>query len=260
VFYVLAGPNPASYNLWQVSASGQEKQLTHNRASYGISAFGASPAGIVVADAANGVDELARLTSHGTVLLPDGHVSDPQISPTGQISAVRPPDDPGYAHQFQLDVKPSFHAHTKVIYQQRGSLLADRWGPHQSLAIISYATPNGTGPTRLLIINAHGHARQIPTGLTHLANLAWGDHAPLAITTWKGTTEIIRPGTQPQRLLSGWRPAAWNPAGTQLLVRGPNNSLGLWSPDQPTHIRNLGRIPRRTHIGQIAWLTKPARE
>lgn len=42
VFYVLAGPNPDSTNLWQITNSGCERQLTHNRRGFGVSDFGAS--------------------------------------------------------------------------------------------------------------------------------------------------------------------------------------------------------------------------
>jgi hypothetical protein len=259
-FYFLAGPDATSLNVWQVSANGAEEELTHNKADYGISDFGASPAGIVLADAANGVDELARLTSHGSVLLPGGHVSEPRINATGQIVAVRPPDDPGYPHKFQLDIKASFRAVGKAIYQQRGSLLADQWGPDESLAVISCATPDGTGRTRLLIIDAHGDVRKIPTGLTHLGNLIWGERALLAVDSWNDTAEIIRPGKQPERLPTGWLPAAWSPAGTQLLVRSINHRLGIWSPRQPGHIRVLGTIPRHIQVPVIAWLSKPAPE
>lgn len=81
VFYLLAGPNPASYNLWEVSDTGAESQLTHNSRNFGISAFGASSAGIIMADSASGLDKLARLTLRGVRYLKDGTGSAPAINP-----------------------------------------------------------------------------------------------------------------------------------------------------------------------------------
>ncbi len=76
VFYLLAGrPNAYSANIWELTSSGQEVQLTHNRVGFGISWLSASRAGVVMADASNGVDELARLTAHGAQWLPAGQVS-----------------------------------------------------------------------------------------------------------------------------------------------------------------------------------------
>src|SRR6266700_3455634 len=44
VFYLLVGPNDTSTNLWQVTNTGCERQLTHNRRGYGVSDFGATRA------------------------------------------------------------------------------------------------------------------------------------------------------------------------------------------------------------------------
>src|SRR5215813_6151240 len=74
VFYFLAGPNDDSLNLWQVTNSGCERQLTHIR-GFGVSDFGASRAGVILSEAPTGVDQLARLGPHGPVPLPDGAVS-----------------------------------------------------------------------------------------------------------------------------------------------------------------------------------------
>ena len=69
VFYILAGSDAASYNLWEVSNNGQEIRLTHNGSGLGISTFDASTAGIVMADAASKYDEIARLTPKGAIFL-----------------------------------------------------------------------------------------------------------------------------------------------------------------------------------------------
>src|SRR5579859_7379916 len=106
IFYVLAGrPNIYSANIWEITRSGQQVQLTHNRVGYGVSWFSASRAGVVMADASNGADELARLTAHGAQWLPAGHTRQPeiggqtpQIADDGEITYIVPPANYGPAH------------------------------------------------------------------------------------------------------------------------------------------------------------------
>src|SRR5215831_8501655 len=88
VFYLLAGPNDNSLNLWQVTNSGCEWRLTHIR-GFGLSDFGASRAGVILSEAPTGVDQLARLGPHGPVPLPDGAVSTVGIDPAGRVVYIR---------------------------------------------------------------------------------------------------------------------------------------------------------------------------
>lgn len=49
-FYLLAGPDNISSNIWEVTSTGKEAQLTHNDRNFGISNFGGSTAGVVMGD------------------------------------------------------------------------------------------------------------------------------------------------------------------------------------------------------------------
>jgi len=266
VFYVLAGPNPGSFNLWEVTDNGNEVQLTRNKIGYGISAFGASEAGVVMADAASGLDELAKLTSHGPVLLPEGRGSGPDISDSGRVSFITPAYDKAHPY-FDLRVMRSLSAPARVAYQQRAALSAT-WGPKDAIAAVSGGHPPGTkGPDpRLLIITGH-QIRILKTPLANtLSNVTWTEQAPgLALSSWQDKGDVLMPGGSAVSLPDGWLPGAWSPSGKQLLVLGfgrkfgPNGSLGLWTLAQPHRVHIIGELPVNVAVGKFVWLARPAR-
>jgi hypothetical protein len=259
VFYVLAGPIDDSLNLWQVSNSGCERQLTHVR-RFGVSDFGASRAGVILAEAPTGVDQLARLGPHGPVLLPDGAVSTVGIDPVGRVVYIRSPTGPGRKNVFQVVVKKSFLSAPHVIYQQKATLIVCEWGPKRHIVTISSADANEHGPTRLLDIGPKGHVREVRTGWPNVGNAFWGKKASgIAIIAGR-SGELIRPNGAIQRLPQGWHPGAWNPAGTELLVWATGDrALGVWNPDEPVRVQRIGLLPRNVRFAKIAWLAKPAK-
>ena len=262
VFYVLAGANAGSYNLWEISNIGNEIQLTDNRLGYGISDFGASPAGIVMADASSGLDRLARLTGHGAVFLKDGRGSAPDINPEGQIYYIRPGYDKSHAF-FDLEVKKSFAAAGHVIYRQHADIIGGDWGPSHAIAVISGGhAPHTTGPQpRLLIMHSNGAVKTINTGFGNsLSNVIWSEKAiGLAVTNWNGAGEVIPPNGSRVRLPRGWFPAAWSPSGSELLVVGRGPSIGIWQPKYPHVVRTIGTLSRSTMVGEFVWLPRPVK-
>ncbi len=102
-YYLLAGRSLSSLNVWEVGPDGALTQLTHNPPGHGIDALAASGAGIVVGDAADGTDRLARWTRHGLSWLrhsyrgPFIYGSSPDISGHGTIGYVTPPTGSGAA-------------------------------------------------------------------------------------------------------------------------------------------------------------------
>ena len=261
IFYLLAGTNPASYNLWEVVNTGNEIELTHNSEGYGISAFGASPAGIVMADAANGYDQLARLTANGVSFLKDGSGSTPAINSAGQICYSLSPDGNKQPY-FELVLKDSLSATGRVIYRQKADIVSNVWGPGNAIAmVVGGHYPGTTGPTPRLVIQKAGTSRTVATGLgKDLSDVIWGTKAAgLALGTWSGTGRVIYGHGKQYTLPHGWNPAAWNASGTLLLVWGPSKKIGLWSPLRPQAIQVIGTISKGVTIGQSAWLNRPAK-
>jgi hypothetical protein len=259
VLYLLAGPDDDSLNLWQVTNSGCQRQLTHVR-GLGVSDFGASRAGVILSEAPTGVDQLARLGSHGPVLLPDGAVSTVGIDPAGRVVYIQSPTGPGRKNVFKVVVKKSFLSAAHVLYQQKASLIVCEWGPKHHIATISAADANEHGPMRLLDIGPKGQARVVRTGLPNVGNAHWDKKAPGIAITASHLGELIRSDGTRQRLPRGWHPGGWNPAGTKLLVWATGDkAIGIWDPAAPGHIFRLGALPRNVFFAKIVWLAKPAK-
>jgi hypothetical protein len=266
VFYLDAGTNPASYNIWQVSNTGQEIRLTHNSPNFGISNFTASSAGIVMADGSSGFDGLARLTSSGVVIMKNGDNGDgPDINSAGEIVyAVSTYDAKGGLTGAEVTLRKSFDAPARIIYKQKDSILGTLWGPGGSIAVLSGTHYPGTkGPTpKVLIIDKSGKVTTLRTGMeADLGSILWNEHqgSGLAVWTWHDKAEVIYSSSRRYALPAGWVPAAWNPAGTQLLVRKPGREIGLWSPARPHSVKVIGSLQKSTDIGQFSWLAKPAK-
>ena len=257
-FYVLAGSDSASLNLWELSNAGEEIQLTQNHKGYGISSFGASRAGIVLADASTGADELARLTDKGLVPLKAGRASSPGMNASGQIFFTRPPY--GKSRSFELVVRKSFTAKSTIRYKSRVNLVGGAWGPSRSIAVIQGGHFPGTrGPTpKLLVIDRRGKALAVATGFgKYLSNIIWVPRAhDLAVTSWRGAGEVITRSGSRLKLPAGWYPAAWNPSGSKLLVWGSKGrSLAIWSPTRPGTVSRIGALAKGIVMGKIEWLT-----
>jgi len=261
VFYFLAGPNFASCNIWEVSRAGDEIELTRNKVGYGISMFGASRAGVVMADASSGLDELARLTDAGAVFLGHARASSPSISTSGQIISSRSPATT--AGVFDLVERNTWSAADEVLYSSRAAITMNVWGPGGSIAILAGGHPPGTaGPhPRLLVRNKNGRVTVVRTGLgDSLGGVIWGPHArDLAAISWSGAGELIKPSGRRVQLPNGWRPAAWSPSGGRLLVQGPHRALGLWSPSRPGIVKAIGQVTQGVDVANFIWLSGPVR-
>ena len=207
-FYLLAGPDLSSLNVWEVGPGPTETQITHNRAGHGIDALAASESGIVVADAAHGTDRLARWTRHGLSWLRHGHRgplivgSSPDIRGNGTIGYVTPPSASG-AHRnadFAIWTQPSFSSRATVIYRQRRPLDGPVFGPHGQIAIEGWSGPEG-GRRPTVLIYAGGQVAMVSTGVSEIPSLlAWGHRAP--------ALAVAFPGHRAELLYTGRPPAA----------------------------------------------------
>lgn len=269
VFYMLAGrPNMYSANIWEVTSTAGEVQLTHNRASFGVSWFSASRAGIVMADASNGADELAKLTAHGPQWLPVGHARQPEIggqapaiAPDGEITYVVPPANYGPAHNyFAVWVTSSFSERGRIIYKQPDTVVGESFGPQDQIAVMNrpYFPPIHGKHAHLLIISPDGKVKVLYTPFWSLAEVVWQPNAiALAVASVAHQTELIYRGGRRQMLPRGWLPLSWSPAGSQLLVQH-GALLGLWSPSASNRVDVLGKTSRHFTVLNVDWLASRA--
>jgi hypothetical protein len=260
-FYLLAGPTLASLNVWQVGPGGQEQQLTANQRGYGIDAFAASRAGLILAEAAHGVDHLARWTRHGPAWLrmpgTAGSLirgSSPDIRDNGMIGYVTPPlpSGTGRSADFAIWIRSSFTGRGTIVHRQRQALAGPVFGPHDQIAVQGWDRRQPS-----VIIYRDGGFHQLRTGVQAIPSLlAWGQHAPaLAIAFPSHDAELLFLNGRRVPLPSGWQPLAWNPAGTKLLMQSAT-ALGIWSAAAPGQVTRIGGITPGVHILQATWLAR----
>jgi len=206
-FYLLAGRDLGSLNVWEVTPDGQERLLTQGRPGYGIDGFAASRAGIILAEAAGGVDNLARLTSHGPAWLrPHGgggaplRGSSPDIRGNGTIGYVTPPGNAG-GHgtpaDFAIWIRRSFTGPAGVLLRQPRALDGPVFGPGGGVAVEGWVgQPGKLQPG--IIIYGHGRVRRLGIGVPAIPSLvAWGEHAPaLALAFPANDAELLFPDGQ----------------------------------------------------------------
>ncbi len=267
VFYLLAGKGLASLNVWEVTAGGRERQLTHNRRGSGIDAFDASSAGIIVADGTSSGDDLARLTPHGPALLrqTSGRLallqgSSPDIRNDGTIGYVTPPARQGSrtGRNFVIWTRRSFNGRGSVLLRQHDPLAGPVFGPHGQIAVEGWVGPPGQRKPSVIIYR-DGTERQLLTGVDAIPSLvAWGQQAPaLALAFPAHAAELLFPDGRRQLLPARWQPLAWNADGTRLLMQSAT-ALGIWSRSAPGQVARIGAITRGVQILQADWLTRKA--
>lgn len=265
-YYLLAGRSLRSLNVWEVGPGRALTQLTHNPSGHGIDAFAASAAGMVLADAAEGADRLARWTRHGLSWLRHSvggaiiRGSSPDIRGNGTIGYVTPPSGSGAHHDpdFAIWTQPGFTSRATVVYRQRRPLDGPVFGPHGQIAIEGWTGPQGSRRPSVLIY-AGGQVTTLSTGVSEIPSLlAWGHHAPaLAVAFPAHRAELLFGDGRQQPLPRGWQPLAWNQAGTQLLMQS-STGLGIWSATSPGRVRTVGIITPGMQILQAVWLAGPA--
>jgi hypothetical protein len=267
-FYLLAGRDLGSLNVWEVTPDGRERLLTRCRPGYGIDAFAASRAGIILAEAAGGVENLARLTSRGPAWLrPHGdggtmlRGSSPAIRADGTIGYVTPPGksgSQGARADFAIWIRHSFTGPPGMLLRQRRALDGPVFGPGGGVAVEGWVGPHDQRRPGI-IIYGRGPVRRLSTGVSAIPSLvAWGEHAPaLALAFPANDAELLFPGGQRQALPAGWQPLAWNPAGSELLMESAT-ALGIWSRSAPGQVTRIGGITPGAQILQAAWLDRKA--
>ena len=271
VLYILGAVHLNEMNLWMLTAGGTETQLTHNPPGYEIDAFGASRAGIVVADSLHLVDQLARWTRHGAAWLhPPGRPhwimngEQPSIDPSGQVVYELPPKYSAGQHNshnadFTFWLKRSFTGPQRVIYWHHRFPGVPLSGPGGQVAVVGPVgvnLPKGQVPA-VVFISRDGAIRRFRTPAQGYPP-AWGPAAPaVAVPMLKGPAELVYPSGRRERLPAGWVPLAWDPGGTRLLVLH-GATLGVWSLGDPGHVRAAAVVSRGFQISQACWLAAKA--
>lgn len=252
--YLLVG-KPASGNVWRVDLpSRASAQLTHNRAGFGISWLSASAAGLVLADAASGIDDVSVYRDHRSTDLA-GHGVTPVISPTGSVAYVPVPDT---GASWSVVERPASGGSAQIRYQQGSpDLGALAFGPDNQLAVIS--GPSSAGADVLVFTGNTTQPRTIDPGISTIGFLVWGAKAPgIAVGDLAGYGELIDPGSNVITPLPGhWTPECWSPDGSRLVV-SQGDRLGIWQLAASERVDDLGVMSGAAPLTGCSWLTGPA--
>jgi hypothetical protein len=268
-FYFLAGTNNISANIWKVSSTGAETELTHNGHNFGISNFSASTAGIAMGDGAGGGDVLAALTAKGPIELRNGGDGDgPAMSAAGQICYAKTIDDQNGNPAYQeLIVRTSLNGPARVRYTIKVSddaagLLDSAWGPNGSIAVlVGGHYPGRPGPeSELVTVGKTGNVTRVRTGVdARLGAVVWSEHGGgIAVGVTAGRGKVIYSATRQYSLPAGWFPMSWSPVGSRLLVRNSKRELGLWTPARPQSVSVIAMTAKNV-FGEVLWLPRPAK-
>lgn len=253
--YLLTGAEPYSANLFEVALpSGPLRQLTDNPPAYGISSFSASRAGIALATAENGWDQLRVIAAGRSAMWGDDGASVPSIDARGRVLAARP-SDTGYAIELYAAGEPR-----RVLLPNDERSPAAVWGPGGSVLVAAPGERGVAGPTRIEVRDDRGRlVRDVgrPGGFFGLLANPYPDRQPVT---------GVRPGREHGGFVlaadlasavevpRGWQIGCWNPPGTALLVvRG--RRVGLWRPARPDEVRSIGTssVP----VLACSWLREP---
>ena len=261
--YLLLG-QPSSGNVWRVDISTKrDRQITHNPQGFGVSWISGSSAGVVLADARRGVDELAELHGDTVVPRPEGHTVTPAINEDGQIAFVQIPDivNKSEPQNYRIAITSDNGIQPHSIYGQPLPLAALAWGPDRKLAFISI--PEGMQPRvppELLVLDADGQVSQrLHPRVTALSAPVWSPAAPaIAVNGSNGSSEVIFRDLREIALPAGWLAGCWNPQGTVLLLT-KNDRIGLWRPTRPKGFQELGRV-RTGPVTGCSWVPESRSE
>lgn len=255
--YVLTGPDPYSGNVLEARLpDGDLRPLTANPPGYGISAMAASDAGLALATAENGSDQLRVIARGHSALWGRAAASIPAIDARGRVLVARPTDT-GYA----IDLYEPGRARRTVLRNDPDAPAAV-WGPGASVLVIGPTEGGGGGGSMVEERDLTGRlVRRVGPLDDYVGLLAspYPDRQPVTAVRPGATRSGFVLGddlTRTTAIPSDWSIGCWNPPGTALLVT-KGTSVGLWRPARPRQVTVVGAstVP----ISGCAWLSRPIR-
>ena len=154
-------------------------------------------------------------------------------------------------------VQRSFAARPTILYKQSAPLGSPAIGPNKQVA--TFTSPYSPRPGKIqsvIIISRRGRVTRISTGYQELGQLLWQANATALVVVAPGCkSELLFPTGKKQQLPEGWCPYSWSPDGKKLLMLASNGTaLGIWAPQDPGNVAEIGLLNKHIQIGQISWL------
>jgi hypothetical protein len=147
---------------------------------------------------------------------------------------------------------------TDTVLHSAGELLGLDVGPHGQVSVIEGTRGDPGQPvaaSTIVVISADRSVRSIPAPAADLGVLRWGASSRMAIGRNDArSTLFLDPDTGGHTELPGWRPLAWSPDGSELLVVDGSEfkTLGVVQASDTSSVRTLGRFD--IGVYDVAWL------
>lgn len=199
-------------------ATGGATQITDIPGPFGVSMFSVSRAGLVVAQAPDFVDEVARLTSDGTLEpLPHARGSAPDINNAGDVAALRPVGKRSWELMLQARGTHTWRG------LGPGPLTRSAWLDSSTLAL--FKSEDGSTVWRTMSTDDGRQSRPREIAVGHYAPADYGvrdNDRPLLLLGGKGEPALLwRPGRRAEQLPpASHRATCLSPDGTQALLTG----------------------------------------
>ncbi len=147
---------------------------------------------------------------------------------------------------------------TDTVVHSFGELLGLDRGPDGQVSVIEGVRGDPGQPvaaTAIIIISADRSVRSIPAPAPDLGVLRWGASSRMAISRIDARSILfLDPETGADSELPGWRPLAWSPDGSELLVAdsAEYRTIGIIQASNLSSGRMLGRLD--VGVYDAAWL------
>ncbi|MGQ0521661.1 MAG: hypothetical protein ACT4PX_10995 [Actinomycetota bacterium] len=254
--YLVAGPSGSAQDLYRIRGDGRSEpeRLTAMQPGRDLSALTAGSGQVIVSEASEGTDKIARLVGGRLERLIDDRVFTPSLSDDGRLAYVRLHEEVKRPNEDFVVVRDLDAGEERTVYQQSGkSVSYPAWGPSGLLGVVEKDPPLYR-QARVVLIPADGSTRSIELGDRPSTALIGSQQATQFIVVDYGPPPsgfLLDPVSgQRQDLAPGWLPLAWSPEGTSILV-ADDRRLGLIRPPDLAQVQQIGTFPEP--VWQADW-------
>lgn len=259
--YVGAGPSGFAQDLYRIRGDGRTapEQVTALPPGRNLSVLTAGSGQVIVSEATEGTDKIARLVGNRLERLIDDRVFTPSLSDDGRLAYVRLREAVGQPNVDFVVVRDLASSEERNLYQHTGgSLSYPAWAPGSLLAVVEKDGPT-LRQARIVLIGADGTVRKVELGERASTGLVGSQRAPHLVVRGNGPPPsqfLLDPALgHRDPLPPGWVPLTWSPDGSSLLVAN-GRRLGLIRPPDLARVDEVGNFPQP--VWQADWVLSEA--